>query len=188
MKKPTKFPNIHPLLLSLLFAINILVVVVYQSFFVYTIPKPDTEIFVPDGSSGHYRPDFSDVPYFSDKIILDTKGSIHEQIILYQNTDGSVEIVRLKQNILFEDDYALDQHSITSVPGGDTVTLSVLGFLEVEKIVVSNRSQILDINRYSLVTKQNSILTMIGIYAFLLLVLECFFIVIFPKPSKSEEK
>lgn len=175
------------MILSLLFAINIFVIVVYQNFFVYTIPVPESQIFKPDGNSGYYDLDFSDAPFFSDKEILDIMGWIYEQIILYQNADGSVEVVRLKQNILFEKDYALDHCSITPVPDGGTVTLSVRNFLGVDKIVISDRCDIISVNGYGFFRSQKNIMAMIGFYAFLLLVLECFIITIIQKPSKSEK-
>lgn len=175
--------NIHPLLLALLFALNIVIVVVYQFFFVYTVPVPDTEIL---GPNGNYDPDFSDVPFFSDKEILDSLGWIFEEIVLYQNEDGTVEVVRLKQNILFGRQYALETGSISDVPNGGVSTVIMRNFLGKDEIVVSNQSEIISIKGYGIFRSESTIVFTIGLSAFLLLALECFLVAVYQKSSKTK--
>lgn len=126
---------IGPIVCLVVYLLNLVLVLVFQGLFVYTIPALEE-------TDGRAEPDLSNAAFFADCEILDIESCDSAYYVLYKTLAGEVKLVKLERNLYF-DRYTIRKRSIETVPAiSGTQVLKKIYLVEIDEIGIVNQTDI----------------------------------------------
>lgn len=126
---------IGPIVCLIAYGLNLVLVLVFQGLFVYTIPAVEE-------TDGYGAPDLSNVAFFADCKILDIESCDPAYYVLYETSAGEVKLVKLERNLYF-DRYAMKESSVETVPAiSGTQILKKTYFLVIHEVGIVDQTDI----------------------------------------------